>query len=168
MTNLNTNIPKPNFRRRAKVEISECGMAQAAIVFGDKWILLILREAFYGIVRFEDIQKDLGTPRAILTNRLGRLIDLGIMSKQPYQEAGARIRHSYHLTQKGRRTAKILMAIMDWGNEFLLKHEPKMEIVDAATKLPLRLGLIDELEKEVPLKQIALEPVRTKGAKIKK
>jgi len=128
-----SNLAKPNLRRRARVEINECGMAQSAFVFGDKWILLIMREAFYAVVRFEDIQKDLSIPRAILTNRLGRLIDLGIMTKQPYQEAGARVRHSYHLTLKGRKAFKILAAMMEWGDEYLIQN-PKMQIVDGTTK----------------------------------
>ncbi|MBN8647488.1 MAG: helix-turn-helix transcriptional regulator [Caulobacterales bacterium] len=154
-----SNLAKPNLRRRARVEINECGMAQSAFVFGDKWILLIMREAFYAVVRFEDIQKDLSIPRAILTNRLGRLIDLGIMTKQPYQEAGARVRHSYHLTLKGRKAFKILAAMMEWGDEYLIQN-PKMQIVDGTTKSHLRLGLINELGQEVPQKQIALEPKR--------
>ncbi len=154
-----SNLAKPNLRRRARVEINECGMAQSAFVFGDKWILLIMREAFYAVVRFEDIQKDLSIPRAILTDRLGRLIDLGIMTKQPYQEAAARVRHSYHLTLKGRKAFKILAAMMEWGDEYLIPN-PKMQIVDGATKSHLRLGLINELGQEVPQKQIALEPKR--------
>lgn len=154
-----SNLNKPNLRRRAKIDTHECSIAQSAIVFGDKWTLLILREAFFAIVRFEDIQKDLSIPRSVLTERLARLIDLGIMTKQPYQEAGARIRHSYHLTLKGRKSFKILAAMMEWGDEFLIKS-PKMQIVDAATKSHLRLGLINELGQEVPQKQIALEPKR--------
>ena len=153
------NLNKPNLRRRAKIETNECSIAQSALIFGDKWTLLILREAFFAIVRFEDFQKDLSIPRSILTERLGRLIDIGIMTKQPYQEAGARIRHSYHLTLKGRKAFKILAALMEWGDEFLIKT-PKMQIVDATSKSHLRLGLINELGQEVPQKQIALEPKR--------
>lgn len=157
-----TNLTKPNFRRRAKIETNECGLALAANIFGDKWVLLILREAFYAVVRFEDIQNDIGIPRAILSNRLARLVDQGILVKQPYQEPKSRIRHSYHLSQKGRALAKVLIAMMEWGNEYLLKSAPKLAIVDAKSKSKLRIGLIDDNDIEVPLKLIALEPINKK------
>ncbi len=153
-----TNLTKPNLRRRARIEINECGLGLAANIFGDKWVLLILREAFYAIVRFEDIQNDIGIPRAILSSRLARLVDQGILIKQPYQEPKSRIRHSYHLSQKGRALAKVLISMMEWGNEYLLKTSPKLMIVDAKTKSALRIGLIDENNQEVPIKTIALEP----------
>ncbi|MBN8649754.1 MAG: helix-turn-helix transcriptional regulator [Caulobacterales bacterium] len=157
-----SNLTKSNFRRRAKVETNECGLALAANIFGDKWVLLILREAFYAVVRFEDIQKDIGIPRAILSTRLARLVDQGILIKQPYQEPKSRIRHSYHLSKKGRTLAKVLVAMMEWGNEYLLKSEPKLAIVDVKSKSPLRIGLFDKNNCEVPIKFIALEPINKK------
>lgn len=155
-----TNLTKANFRRRARIETNECGLALAANIFGDKWILLILREAFYSVVRFEDIKNDINIPRAILSQRLARLVDQGILTKQPYQEPKSRIRYSYHLSQKGRALAKVLISMMEWGNEYLLKTPPKLAIVDATTKSPLRIGFFDEKNKEVPLKIIALEPIK--------
>lgn len=146
-------------RRRSRIPIQDCGLGLAADIFGDRWIILILREAFYAVIRFEDIQKDISIPRSVLTARLARLVELGLLMRQPYREPNSRTRFSYHLTPKGRKAAMVLMAMMEWGNENLLNNSPKLQIIDGQSKLALRLGLIDSNGNEVPSKKVALEPI---------
>jgi len=95
-------------------------MALAAQLLGDKWTLLVLREAFYGVQRYDDMLQDLGAPRATLTNRLTKLVAAGILNKQAYQETGDRERFGYQLTDAGRDLANTLIALTEWGETHLL------------------------------------------------
>ena len=70
-----------------------CSIARTLDIVGEKWTLLVLREAFYGLRRFEDFARALGCGRAVLTARLNRLADEGLLTRRPYQDPGARTRH---------------------------------------------------------------------------
>jgi DNA-binding HxlR family transcriptional regulator len=93
-----------------------CSLAQTLDVIGERWTLLILREAFFGKKRFEEFQKGLGIARNILTSRLNRLVDEQILEKRPV-EAG---RHEYVLTQKGLELQPVLLSMTHWGD----RHKP--------------------------------------------
>src|SRR5512142_803855 len=80
---------------------SRCSVAGTLAVVGEKWSLLILREAFLRTRRFADFQRILGAPRAVLTDRLATLVDRGILERVPYRAVGERQRYEYRLTQKG-------------------------------------------------------------------
>ncbi len=125
-------------------------MALAADLLGDRWTLLILREAFYGVGRYDDMRQDLNAPRATLTDRLSKLVKLGILAREPYQESGDRLRHGYKLTRAGRALAHVLIAMTEWGEEFVLKARAPVEIVEAASGKPLRLSLVDDAGHLVP------------------
>ena len=105
----------------APLSLSRCALARGIDLIGDRWSLLILREAFYGVSRFEAIREDLDIPRAALSGRLKRLIKEGLLKKTPYKEPGRRQRHEYRLTEKGRGLMSVLLAIMDWA----IKNEPE-------------------------------------------
>jgi DNA-binding HxlR family transcriptional regulator len=98
---------------------SHCSVAGTLAVVGEKWTLLVLREAFLGVRRFADFQRMLGIPRAVLTERLGTLVDQGILMRVPYQAAGERQRHEYRLTEKGLDLYPTLVALMEWGDRYL-------------------------------------------------
>ena len=91
-------------------------MARAAGVIGEKWTLLILRSAFYGISRFGDFSEELGIARNILSNRLRWLVAHGVMERQLYQESPAR--YEYLLTAKGRALFPVLATIKHWADEW--------------------------------------------------
>lgn len=95
-------------------------MAGTLAVIGEKWSLLVLREAFLGIRRFADFQRILGAPKAVLTDRLGTLVAAGILARAPYQAEGERQRHEYRLTDKGRELYPTLVALMQWGDHHLV------------------------------------------------
>lgn len=118
-------------------------MARAAEVLGDRWTLLILREAFYGVQRYDDMREDLGAPRSMLTDRLTKLVNGGIMSRQSYQEPGDRVRQAYVLTEAGRDLALTLMAMTQWGEAHILNGKAPVEVVDRKSGMPLQVALID-------------------------
>ena len=98
-----------------------CTVARSADVLGDHWNLLLIREACLGTRRFEDFQRVLGIGRNILTIRLNRLVDEGILRRVPYQEHPPR--DEYRLTEKGRDVYPILAALAAWGERWLTGPE---------------------------------------------
>ena len=99
----------------AAVPLAQCALARAVAVIGDTWTLLILREAACGMTRFEEIRADLGIPRTVLSDRLGRLVEAGLFRRVPYREPGQRTRHAYELSDKGRALFPALVALRQWA-----------------------------------------------------
>jgi DNA-binding HxlR family transcriptional regulator len=94
-----------------------CSVAQCLEVVGEWWSMLILRDVFMGVTRFDEFHDRLGISRNILNQRLNRLVDAGVLSKVPYQEHPPR--YDYRLTDKGRDLWPVLNAMRQWGD----KHE---------------------------------------------
>jgi DNA-binding HxlR family transcriptional regulator len=99
-------------------DTANCNIAAALEVVGEKWTFLVLREAFNGIRRFEDMQRRTGAPRQVLSSRLARLVAEGILRKAPYQESGQRSRHEYRLTEKGIELYPVIAALLAWGDKY--------------------------------------------------
>lgn len=93
-----------------------CSVANALEIIGDRWNLLILRDAFMGVRRFEDFHNDLGIARNILSNRLEKLQTAGIMEATPYQDRPPR--HEYRLTERGKDLFDVLLALWRWGDRW--------------------------------------------------
>jgi DNA-binding HxlR family transcriptional regulator len=91
-----------------------CSMARTLSVIGDRWTLLILRDCFLKVRRFEDFQRRLGIGRPILTDRLQKLVDSFVLTKVAYQERPTR--YEYRLTQKGLDLYPVIMGIVHWGD----------------------------------------------------
>lgn len=96
-----------------------CSVARTLAVVGEKWTLLVLREAFYGVRRFDDMQRHLGCARNVLAARLQTLVDSGVMTRSPYKEPGSRERFEYRLTDSGRELIVAVVALMQWGDKHL-------------------------------------------------
>src|SRR5215218_9699954 len=94
-----------------------CSIARALEVIGERWTILILRDAFLGIRRFDDFQRSLGIARNVLNARLQRLIDAGVLERRLYQERP--LRYEYRLTQRGRDLWPALVSLMQWGDRHL-------------------------------------------------
>jgi DNA-binding HxlR family transcriptional regulator len=137
--------------RSAPVPIDACGMARAADLLGDRWSLLILREAFYGVARFDDMRADIGAPRALLSQRLDRLVAAGVLERRPYREPGARVRQGYHLTPAGQELAIPLLAMMQWGDRHLRDDAPPWRLIERGSGAPLEVGLLSPDGRAVPL-----------------
>lgn len=94
-----------------------CSIARTLEVIGDRWTLLVIRDAFLGVRRFEDFQKSLGVARNVLTDRLNRLVDEGILRRNLYQERPER--YEYRLTRKGVELWPAMMTMMKWGDRYV-------------------------------------------------
>jgi DNA-binding HxlR family transcriptional regulator len=103
--------------RRTSFEDMNCSIAQALELVGEWWTLLVVRDAFLGVRRFEEFQDRLGIARNVLTARLQTLVDGGILERRVYEEA--RSRADYVLTPKGRALWPVLVALRQWGDEWL-------------------------------------------------
>ena len=107
-----------------------CSIARSLEVIGDRWTILILRDAFRGIRRFDQFRRDLDIARPVLADRLRRLVDHGVLQKVQYQDHP--VRHEYRLTPMGIELSPALVALMRWGDRYLsdgaaptvLVHEP--------------------------------------------
>lgn len=96
------------------LEQERCSVARTVSVIGDRWTLLVLRDCFLGVRRFEEFQQRLTISRPMLADRLGKLVKVGVLKKIAYQEAP--VRHEYRLTAKGMDLHPIIMAIVHWGD----------------------------------------------------
>jgi DNA-binding HxlR family transcriptional regulator len=97
---------------------ANCSIAATLELVGEKWTLLILREAFFGVRRFEDIQRGVGCARNLLSARLAKLVEYEVLRREPYQEPGRRRRYEYRLTAKGKELFPVVVALMDWGDRW--------------------------------------------------
>jgi DNA-binding HxlR family transcriptional regulator len=100
----------------ARPELDHCSIAGALDALGDEWSVLVLRELFFGVHRFNEIQHDLGISRSVLTERLARLVEIGVVRAVPYREPGQRERHEYRLTRAGVGLLPVMVALMEWGD----------------------------------------------------
>ncbi|MFN8149905.1 MAG: helix-turn-helix domain-containing protein [Solirubrobacterales bacterium] len=101
---------------RSDFDSSNCSIARTLGIVGEKWTLLIIRESFYGATRFEQFHDTLGCPRNLLSQRLGLLVEEGILVRSEYREPGSRARMEYHLTDKGMDLKHVLLALREWGD----------------------------------------------------
>jgi DNA-binding HxlR family transcriptional regulator len=104
-----------------------CSIAQCLEITGEWWTMLILRDAFLGYTRFEEFQQRLGVARNVLTQRLNRLVDHGILTKVAYQDHPPR--YDYRLTDKGRDLWPVLTALREWGDRWAAPNGAPLEVV---------------------------------------
>jgi DNA-binding HxlR family transcriptional regulator len=97
-------------------DTANCAIGAAVAILGERSSFLVLREAFSGVRRFDDMQRRTGIPRQVLSDRLARLVRDGLLRKVPYQDSGQRQRHEYRLTGKGLDLYPVLVAMMQWGD----------------------------------------------------
>jgi DNA-binding HxlR family transcriptional regulator len=113
--------------RAAEIADLDFSIAKPAALLGDRWTLVILRQAFNGTKRFEDFQQSLGISRSLLSDRLGRLVDAGVLRREPYKD-DVRTRDRYRLTEMGLDLYPVLIAMRDWGDRYLEGDCPPVEI----------------------------------------
>jgi DNA-binding HxlR family transcriptional regulator len=108
-----------------------CSVARALSIVGDRWTLLILRDTFLGIRRFEDFQQNLGATRHRLIHRLRTLVAHGILERVRYQDRPPRF--EYRLTEKGRDLYPVVVSLTRWGDRWMAgRHGPPVELVHRA------------------------------------
>jgi DNA-binding HxlR family transcriptional regulator len=104
--------------RKASFADMNCSLAQTLEIVGEWWTLLILRDVFLGIRRFDDFVERLGISRNVLADRLDKLVAAGVLDRRPYDEG--RGRYDYVLTEKGRDLWPVLTTLREWGDRWIL------------------------------------------------
>jgi DNA-binding HxlR family transcriptional regulator len=130
--------------RRSPVAAKHCNLARAFELIGDRWTLLILRSALYGVRRFDDFHADLDIPRSVLSSRLAGLVETGIMDRREYRDKGQRGRTEYPLTEMGEALGLPFMAMTAWGDKWLGEGKGPFKLRSKSTGQKLRVALIDE------------------------
>jgi DNA-binding HxlR family transcriptional regulator len=100
----------------ANYEKQVCSISRSLEVVGERWTLLIVRNLFLGLRRFDELQENLGVARNVLAARLEKLVEAGVVETRPYSERPPR--HEYALTDKGRDLFPVLVALMQWGDRY--------------------------------------------------
>jgi DNA-binding HxlR family transcriptional regulator len=96
---------------------ANCAIGAAVAIIGERSTFLVLREAFNGVRRFDDMQRRTAMPRQVLSDRLARLVREDLLRKVPYRDSGQRSRYEYRLTSKGLDLYPVLVALMQWGDQ---------------------------------------------------
>lgn len=123
--------------KRKSMEGSVCPVARSLDIIGDWWSLLIVRDALNGLTRFGEFQKNLGIAKNMLTQRLKQLVEQGILTVRPATDGSAW--NEYVLTEKGRALQTVLVALAQWGGDYLFdSHEKCSVLVDGEHHQPLR------------------------------
>ena len=113
--------------RWSEIDQQDCSVAQALSVVGDRWTMLILKEAFMRVRRYEDFLARTGAPRPVLADRLKALVDDGVLEKRRYSERPDRF--EYRLTEKGLDLWPVLISLLRWGDKWMTgKAGPPVEV----------------------------------------
>ena len=105
-------------------EGQNCSIARALEVVGERWTLLIVRDVFLGLRRFDELQESLGIARNVLSDRLNRLVEEGVLERARYSERPERF--EYRLTRKGRELDIALSGLRQWGDKYLSEKPPRV------------------------------------------
>ncbi|WP_300377688.1 helix-turn-helix domain-containing protein [Henriciella sp.] len=143
--------------RKSPVSPERCNLARAVNEIGDRWTLLILRSALYGLRRFDDFQSELGTPRTILSGRLRSLVETGLLEKKMYKVEGKRARPEYVLTEKGEALRPVLIALTQWGDVWLDSDSlPPVSFTDMQSRQSVRTAFVTAEGREVPSENLRI------------
>jgi DNA-binding HxlR family transcriptional regulator len=113
--------------RWSEIDQHDCSVARALSVVGDRWTMLVLKEAFMRARRFEDFQARTGAPRPVLAERLKALVDDGVLERRQYSERPDRF--EYRLTEKGRDLYPVVVSLLRWGDRWMTgKAGPPVEL----------------------------------------
>lgn len=149
---------------RRKLTEMECSVARTLEVVGDRWTLLILRDALYGVRRFDDFRRDLGIARNILTDRLNRLVDQGVLERHLYEEHPPR--HEYRLTDKGRDLLPVVLAMMRWGDRWSSDVEPPVTLTHTTCgNVTTPTVCCSECGEPLTLRELRAHPIRIEAAR---
>ncbi len=135
----------------------DCSVARTLEHIGERWTFMVLRDAFYGVRRFDDFQTSLGVARNILTKRLTKLVDAGIMCREPYQEHP--LRYEYRLTEKGRDLVPILTSLLAWGDKWEADEPPVRLIHTSCGNVMHSQSMCSECGGEINAFNLRLDPV---------
>jgi DNA-binding HxlR family transcriptional regulator len=142
------------------VPLEPCPVGSALGLFGDRWSILIIRDVMNGVRRFDELVDRLGVSRATLSDRLGRLVDAGLIEPSDYTDSRGRVRAEYRLTPKGWDLRFVLIALREWGDRHVMGagREP-LRLVERESGHDVRLALVDaESDAVVDPRRVQLIP----------
>ena len=139
-------------------EAQNCSIASALEVVGERWTLLIVRDVFLGLRRFDQFQESLGIARNVLTDRLNWLVNEGILERVLYSDRPER--YEYQLTQKGRDLLLPLLALQQWGDKYVNEKPPTL-LRRKRDKKPIVAALVPKATPSVRVEET--EPVAGPG-----
>ncbi len=117
-----------------------------------------MREAFYGVMRYDDFRADIGIPRSVLTDRLKRLVDAKMLKRIPYREGNSRTRYGYALTDIGVSFGLPLLALMAWGDTHFAEQGSAISVIDRSTGKKLKVALVPEETAEASISGAKIVP----------
>ncbi len=136
-----------------------CSIGRALDVVGEKWSFLVLRELFLGVRRFDDLRVRTAIPRQVLSERLARMVEEGLLRREPYREPGARVRHEYRLTDKGLDLYPVLVALRRWGDTHAVDPDgPSAVFVHRGCDEPLEVEMRCAAGHLVPPREVGGRP----------
>ncbi|WP_035749865.1 winged helix-turn-helix transcriptional regulator [Parafrankia discariae] len=138
---------------------ARCSIARSLEVLGERWTLLVVREAFRGRTRFAEFRDALGIATDVLTVRLRTLVDCGVLERRAYREPGSRERYSYHLTPAGHDLRLVLGALQQWGDAHRPSgHGPAVVYRSAADGGAVRVAFVDSVGAEIDVRDVVSAP----------
>lgn len=127
--------------RRTRLDTMQCPIARSLERVGEWWSILILRDAFQGVTRFDHFQKSLDIAPNMLTRRLNALVSAGLLERRKYNDHPPR--HEYVLTQRGRDFRPVLVTLMAFGNKHFADEGIAIHLVDTVTGEPADIDAVD-------------------------
>ena len=135
-----------------------CPIMKSVSEIGDKWILLILRECFIGYKRFDDFHTNLQVSKSVLTTKLNKMIDLGLLQKTEYKNEGERTRYEYRLTPKGKDLRIVIITLIEWGNAHLVNpKDDTLQVVDKVNRQPVEITLVSQSGEKLGMREVTLQ-----------
>jgi DNA-binding HxlR family transcriptional regulator len=120
-----------------------CTVQRTLDLIGEKWSMLVLRDAMNGVRRFDDFRRHVGLSESVLADRLRKLVAAGILGTVPYSEPGSRTRYEYRLTRKGWELWPAMIALKQWGDRYTADPEgPPLDVVHAECGAPVRAVVV--------------------------
>ncbi|QNW92741.1 helix-turn-helix transcriptional regulator [Acinetobacter seifertii] len=145
-----------------KFPVDVCGIFKITEILNDRWTILLLREAFYGVTKFNDFLENTGISKQVLTDRLKHLVQLEVFELSIYKEVGLRERKEYLLTKKGKSINIVLLAMLESGGNFIEEGKDVVKVFDKSTDEELKLKLVDSSNQVVDLNNLELKLIHSK------
>ncbi|MCU4563322.1 MULTISPECIES: winged helix-turn-helix transcriptional regulator [Acinetobacter] len=145
-----------------KFPVDVCGIFKITEILNDRWTILLLREAFYGVTKFNDFLENTGISKQILSNRLKHLIQLEIFELSIYKDVGVRERKEYLLTKKGKSLNIVLLAMLESGANFIEAGKDVVKVFNKSTDDELKLKLVDSFNQVIDFKNLELKLIHCK------
>ncbi|ENV03123.1 MULTISPECIES: winged helix-turn-helix transcriptional regulator [Acinetobacter] len=140
-----------------RFSVDVCGIFKIAEILNDSWTILLLREAFYGVTKFNDFLENTGISKQILSNRLKHLIQLEIFELSIYKEVGVRERKEYLLTKKGKSLNIVLLAMLESGGNFIEADKDVVKVFKKNSDDQIKLKLVDSSNQVIDLNNLELK-----------